>query len=35
LTVAVPGDYNATGKVDAADFAVWWDALGSTTGFAG
>lgn len=28
---APPGDYNANGTVDAADFVVWRDTLGSTT----
>jgi hypothetical protein len=30
---AVPGDYNADGVVDAADYTVWRDTLGSTTEF--
>jgi hypothetical protein len=30
---AVPGDYNANGIVDAADYTVWRDTLGSTTRF--
>jgi hypothetical protein len=27
----LPGDYNHNGKVDAADYTVWRDTLGSTT----
>ena len=30
-TVPVPGDYNGNGIVDAADYTVWRDTLGSTT----
>lgn len=30
--VAVPGDYNGNGKVDAADYTVWRDHLGLTGG---
>jgi hypothetical protein len=30
---AVPGDYNANGVVDAADYTVWRDTLGSNTKF--
>lgn len=29
--VTIPGDYNADGTVDAADYTVWRDTLGSTT----
>ena len=28
---ALPGDYNNDGTVDAADYVVWRDTLGSTT----
>jgi T5SS/PEP-CTERM-associated repeat protein len=31
VAVAVPGDYNHNGIVDAADYTVWRDTLGSTT----
>lgn len=31
LRVAFPGDYNLDGAVDAADYALWRDTLGSTT----
>ena len=31
---AVPGDYNGNGVVDAADYTVWRDTLGSTTDLA-
>lgn len=30
----VPGDYNGDGSVDAADYTVWRDSLGSTTSLA-
>jgi hypothetical protein len=30
---AVPGDYDADGIVDAADYTIWRDTLGSTTDF--
>jgi hypothetical protein len=30
LRVALPGDYNFNGKVDAADYVVWRDALGQS-----
>jgi hypothetical protein len=30
----VPGDYNHNGKVDAADYTVWRDKLGSTESLA-
>jgi hypothetical protein len=33
LSVAVLGDYNGNGIVDAADYTVWRDTLGSTTDF--
>ena len=32
--VAVSGDYNHNGVVDAADYTVWRDTLGSTTNLA-
>src|SRR5262249_5761235 len=31
VILPVPGDYNGNGIVDAADFTVWRDTLGSTT----
>lgn len=31
LTFTTPGDYNQDGKVDAADYVVWRNSLGSTT----
>lgn len=31
VTVAITGDYNHNGIVDAADYVVWRDSLGSTT----
>ena len=30
----LPGDYNGDGVVDAADYTIWRDTLGSTTSFA-
>ena len=30
-TTATPGDFNGDGKVDAADYTVWRDTLGSTS----
>jgi hypothetical protein len=32
--MAVTGDYNQNGTVDAADYTVWRDTLGSTTNLA-
>jgi hypothetical protein len=34
LRVALVGDYNFDGAVDAADYTVWRDSLGSTTALA-
>lgn len=34
LTFNVPGDYNGDGEVDAADYTVWRNTLGSTTNLA-
>ena len=31
LSINLPGDYNGNGIVDAADYTVWRDSLGSTT----
>ncbi|MCA9241338.1 MAG: PEP-CTERM sorting domain-containing protein [Planctomycetales bacterium] len=31
VTIAIDGDYNSNGIVDAADYTVWRDTLGSTT----
>jgi hypothetical protein len=34
ITAALIGDYNSDGVVDAADYPIWRDALGSTTNLA-